>query len=115
MKRRLSSGISRAFMVAVVLFSMIAFFAPACGLQQVSTTTETAVAVGTKKRYLWSMYGYIFLHNASISVQSSTIADWTFDRIEIDFGSCEAEGITALNVSQILAINGGRIQEWREG
>jgi len=96
---------------SIVLSALMVFIVPRTIS---SSTTDYAIAIGTKFRYLWGQSNYTFVHNTSIVFEAPEITDWTFDHIEVDFG-CEVGGVTGSNVSEIFTIDNGYIQECMPG
>ncbi len=75
---------------------------------------EQLPVLGTKRSYLWGQSTYLFKQGASLAFEAPSKAGWTFDHIEVDLG-CGVEGVVGSNVSEIFAIDHGRIQTCTAG
>ena len=96
---------------SIILTALMAFSVPET---IPSSTTEYAIVIGTKRRYLWGQSSYLFEHNTSLVFDAPQVTEWTFDHIEVNFG-CEVGGVTGLNVSDIFTIDNGYIQVCEPG
>ena len=77
-------------------------------LRRVNAAQQLPV-LGTKSSYLWGQSTYLFQQGASLAFEAPSKSGWTFDHIEVDLG-CGVEGVVGSNVSEIFAIDHGRIQ-----
>lgn len=111
-----SPRIELRYAVFAILIAIVSVFAATIVLSpsRSAPTTENAVVVGTKSRYLSSQSNYLFKSGTSLVIEAPQIAEWIFDHIEVDFG-CEVGGVTGSNVSSIFTINNGFIQTCRAG
>jgi len=108
-----SKLIYASLIISVAFVLMVATAIPASATQSTSTT-DNAIVIGTKIRWLRHESSDVFKHTTSLIFEAPQIAGWTFDRIEVSFKLGSIGGPTSMvtssdDVPKMFTVDGGYI------